>query len=66
MPGMEPQFLDYPAYGLVTVGYLNATQLVWKSDIDQEPFNSCASFKDSLERQRQGTKTLWFRVANTS
>lgn len=28
MPGMEPQFLDYPAYGLVTVGYLNATQLV--------------------------------------
>ena len=48
MPGIEPQFLDYPAYSLVTVGYMNATQPVWKSDIDQEPYNSCVPFDTAL------------------
>jgi hypothetical protein len=48
MPGIEPHFFDYPAYSLVTVGYLNATQPVLKSDIDQEPCNSCAPFNTAL------------------
>lgn len=42
MSGIEPQFLGYPAYSLVTVGCLNATKPLWKSDIDQEPYSSRA------------------------
>ena len=67
MPGIEPQFLDYPAYSLVTAGYMNATQPVWKSDIDQEPYYSCATFNTAFRgRDRQGPNTPRFRVANTS
>ena len=56
MSGIEPQFLDYPACSLVTVGCLNATQPVGKSDIDQEPYNSCASFNTALRGRDRDLK----------